>query len=127
MIIINCANCAAELPHDNTGCVRYLFEESPAACARCQTRYCDATCRRAHWDGGGHRDVCSEIARAGGAEHAGEREGVDVMLDGAIELREGGQPRGEALQLVEALRGLDDRGEDVVSDERVLCVGGGSG
>ena len=49
------------------------------------------------------------------------------MLDGAIELREGGQPRGEALQLVEALRGLDDRGEDVVSDERVLCVGGGSG
>ena len=75
MIIINCANCAAELPHDNTGCVRYLFEESPAACARCQTRYCDATCRRAHWDGGGHRDVCSEIARAGGAEqhHADQK------------------------------------------------------
>ena len=75
MIIINCANCAAPLPHDNTGCVRYLFEESPAACARCQTRYCDATCRRAHWDGGGHRDVCSEIARAGGAEqhHADQK------------------------------------------------------
>ena len=75
MIIINCANCAAPLPHDNTGCVRYLFEESPAACARCQTRYCDATCRRAHWDGGEHREVCSEIARAGGAEqhHADQR------------------------------------------------------
>ena len=67
MIIINCANCAAPLPHDNTGCVRYLFEESPAACARCQTRYCDATCRRAHWRDG-HGQVCEEIARCGGAE-----------------------------------------------------------
>ena len=85
MIIINCANCAAPLPHDNTGCVRYLFEASPAACARCQTRYCDATCRRAHWDGGGHRDVCSEIARAGGAEqyHADQRyaEAAAVAID----------------------------------------------
>ena len=67
MIIINCAHCAAALPHDNTGCVRYLFEESPAACARCQTRYCDASCRRAHWRDG-HGQVCEEIARCGGAE-----------------------------------------------------------
>ena len=74
MIIINCAHCAAALPHDNTGCVRYLFEESPAACPRCQTRYCDATCRRAHWRDG-HGQVCEEIARCGGAEqhHADQR------------------------------------------------------
>ena len=93
MIIINCANCAAPLPHDNTGCVRYLFEESPAACARCQTRYCDATCRRAHWDGGGHREICSEIARAGGAEqyHADQRyaEAAAAAIEACAEATEG--------------------------------------
>ena len=56
MILTTCAVCAVPLPH-----------EAPATCAKCETRYCGAACRHSHWRGG-HRGLCPEIRRAGGAE-----------------------------------------------------------
>ena len=56
MILTTCAVCAVPLTH-----------EAPATCAKCDTRYCSATCRHSHWRGG-HRGLCPEIRRAGGAE-----------------------------------------------------------
>ena len=70
MLRNKCAACATPLgSQDTTSCVRYLYESSDAwpGCVRCQTRYCSATCRRAHWRDG-HEQVCEEIARGGGAE-----------------------------------------------------------
>ena len=56
MILTTCAVCAVPLTH-----------EAPATCAKCDTRYCSAACRHSHWRGG-HRGLCPEIRRAGGAE-----------------------------------------------------------
>ena len=56
MIITTCAVCAVPLTH-----------EAPATCAKCDTRYCGAACRHSHWRGG-HRGLCPDIRRAGGAE-----------------------------------------------------------
>ena len=56
MILTTCAVCAVPLTH-----------EAPATCAKCDTRYCSATCRHSHWRSG-HRGLCPEIRRAGGAE-----------------------------------------------------------
>ncbi|CAH0373089.1 unnamed protein product [Pelagomonas calceolata] len=70
MLRNKCAACATPLDsQDTTSCVRYLYESSDAwpGCVRCQTRYCSAACRRAHWRDG-HEQVCEEIARGGGAE-----------------------------------------------------------
>ena len=70
MLRNKCAACATSLDsQDTTSCVRYLYESSDAwpGCVRCQTRYCSAACRRAHWRDG-HEQVCEEIARGGGAE-----------------------------------------------------------
>ena len=70
MLRTKCAACGTKLDsQDTTSCVRYLYESSDAwpGCARCQTRYCSAECRRAHWRDG-HGQVCEEIARCGGPE-----------------------------------------------------------
>ena len=70
MLRNKCAACATPLgSQDSTSCVRYLYESTDAlpGCVRCQTRYCSAACRRAHWRDG-HEQVCEETARGGGAE-----------------------------------------------------------
>ena len=82
MLRNKCAACATSLDsQDTTSCVRYLYESSDAlpGCARCQTRYCSAACRRAHWRDG-HEQVCEEIARGGGAEqHYADQKYLDAI------------------------------------------------
>ena len=56
MILTNCAACAAPL---GTGGKR---------CGRCSTRYCGPSCQIAHWETGGHKDLCKRIKKRGGAE-----------------------------------------------------------
>ena len=81
MILTTCAVCAVPLTH-----------EAPATCAKCDTRYCSATCRHSHWRGG-HRGLCPDIRRAGGAEqyNADKRyaEAVEVAVEECAEDTEG--------------------------------------
>jgi tetratricopeptide (TPR) repeat protein len=56
MVLINCACCAAPLPH-------------PAKqCSRCKTLYCSPACQKQHWEQGGHDKLCRKIRKGGGAE-----------------------------------------------------------
>ena len=56
MVLINCACCAAPLPH-------------PAKqCSRCKTLYCSPACQKQHWEEGGHDKLCRKIRKGGGAE-----------------------------------------------------------
>ena len=56
MLLINCACCAAPLPH-------------PAKqCSRCKTLYCSPACQKQHWEEGGHDKLCRKIRKGGGAE-----------------------------------------------------------
>ena len=56
MLLINCACCAAPLPH-------------PAKqCSRCKTLYCSPACQKQHWEQGGHDKLCRKIRKGGGAE-----------------------------------------------------------
>ena len=81
MILTTCAVCAVPLTH-----------EAPATCAKCDTRYCSATCRHSHWRSG-HRGLCPEIRRAGGAEqyNADKKyaEAVEVAVEECAEDTEG--------------------------------------
>ena len=36
-------------------------------CSRCKTRYCGPVCQKLHWKGG-HKALCPQIDRGGGAE-----------------------------------------------------------
>ena len=56
MILTQCPVCAAELP-----------PLSAKQCSRCKTRYCGAACQKLHWKGG-HKALCPQIDRGGGAE-----------------------------------------------------------
>ena len=56
MILTNCAQCAAPLDH-----------KAPR-CGICKTRYCGRPCQKLHWQQGGHKAICQEIKRGGGAE-----------------------------------------------------------
>ena len=56
MILTQCPVCAAELP-----------PLSAKQCSRCKTRYCGADCQKLHWKGG-HKALCPQIDRGGGAE-----------------------------------------------------------
>ena len=60
MILTKCAYCAA--PNALT------------KCGHCKTRYCGRDCQKLHWKGG-HRAICQEIKRGGGAEryHANKK------------------------------------------------------
>ena len=57
MILTQCAVCATE-----------LGLTLGKKCGRCSTRYCGAACQVQHWKEGGHKDLCKEIKRGGGAE-----------------------------------------------------------
>ena len=95
MILTNCAACAAPLAHDAPRCVR------------CQTRYCNATCQHDHWRRG-HKQICKEIHRAGGAEqyHANKKykEAVAVAVDWADASIERNGRRHVALRIDRAAR-----------------------
>ena len=54
-LLTTCAGCAAPL--------------APVAkqCSRCKTRYCGSACQIRHWEEG-HKDLCKQIKRGGGAE-----------------------------------------------------------
>ena len=56
MILTHCAQCAAPLDH-----------RAPR-CGICKTRYCGRPCQEQHWKQGGHKAICQEIKRGGGAE-----------------------------------------------------------
>ena len=56
MILTHCAACAAPLENK---CFR---------CGICKTRYCGQDCQKLHWKKGGHRALCPQIKRGGGAE-----------------------------------------------------------
>jgi len=81
MILTTCAVCAVP-----------LSDEAQATCAKCDTRYCSAACRHSHWRSG-HRGLCPEIRRAGGAEqyNADKRfaEAVAVAVEECAEDTEG--------------------------------------
>ena len=86
MLRNKCAACATSLDsQDTTSCVRYLYESTDAlpGCVRCQTRYCSAACRRAHWRDG-HGQVCEEIARCGGAEQHNADQRFSKLADRAL-------------------------------------------
>ena len=51
----HCASCAAQIP------------QTAPRCASCKTRYCGRDCQKRHWKGG-HKQVCDQIKRRGGAE-----------------------------------------------------------
>ena len=57
----HCASCAAQIP------------QTAPRCGNCKTRYCGRDCQKRHWKGG-HKQVCDQIKRRGGAEqcHAGK-------------------------------------------------------
>ena len=57
MILTQCPVCAASLP-----------ALTAKQCSRCKTRYCGPECQKKHWKEGGHKDLCKEIKRGGGAE-----------------------------------------------------------
>ena len=80
MVLINCACCAAPLPH-------------PAKqCSRCKTLYCSPACQKQHWEQGGHDKLCRKIRKGGGAEqyHADIKfkEAVEVAADAAEAFKE---------------------------------------
>ena len=50
-----CASCAAQIP------------QTAPRCASCKTRYCGRDCQKRHWKGG-HKQLCDQIKRRGGAE-----------------------------------------------------------
>ena len=50
-----CASCAAQIP------------QTAPRCASCKTRYCGRDCQKRHWKGG-HKQICDQIKRRGGAE-----------------------------------------------------------
>ena len=80
MVLINCACCAAPLPH-------------PAKqCSRCKTLYCSPACQKQHWEQGGHDKLCRKIRKGGGAEqyHADTKfkEAVEVAADAAEAFKE---------------------------------------
>ena len=80
MVLINCACCAAPLPH-------------PAKqCSRCKTLYCSPACQKQHWEQGGHDKLCRKIRKGGGAEqyHADTKysEAVTVAADAAEAFKE---------------------------------------
>ena len=50
-----CASCAARIP------------QTAPRCASCKTRYCGRDCQKRHWKGG-HKQICDQIKRRGGAE-----------------------------------------------------------
>ena len=60
MILTKCAYCAAP--------------NAVTKCGHCKTRYCGRDCQKLHWKGG-HRAICQEIKRGGGAEryHANKK------------------------------------------------------
>ena len=77
MVLINCACCAAPLPH-------------PAKqCSRCKTLYCSPACQKQHWEQGGHDKLCRKIRKGGGAEqyHADKKytEAVTVAVEKCAE------------------------------------------
>ena len=77
MVLINCACCAAPLPH-------------PAKqCSRCKTLYCSPACQKQHWEQGGHDKLCRKIRKGGGAEqyHADTKysEAVTVAAEACAE------------------------------------------
>jgi tetratricopeptide (TPR) repeat protein len=57
-------------------------------CGHCKTRYCGRDCQKLHWKGG-HRAICQEIKRGGGAEpyHANKKctEAVAVAVEKCAE------------------------------------------
>ena len=55
MILTQCAVCATPLPHPRL------------QCGICKTPYCGRDCQKLHWKGG-HRALCPQIKRGGGAE-----------------------------------------------------------
>jgi tetratricopeptide (TPR) repeat protein len=55
MITNKCAACAKPLEH-----------KAPR-CGNCKTRYCGRDCQKRHWKGG-HKQICGQIKRGGGAE-----------------------------------------------------------
>ena len=57
MFLTHCAQCAAPLDH-----------RAPR-CGICKTPYCGRDCQKLHWKQGGHKAICQEIKRGGGAEH----------------------------------------------------------
>ena len=77
MILTHCAQCAA--PLDN---------KAPR-CGICKTRYCGRDCQKMHWKQGGHKAICQEIKRGGGAEqyHADKKlkEAVAVAAEACAE------------------------------------------
>ena len=50
-----CASCAAQIP------------QTAPRCGNCKTRYCGRDCQKRHWKGG-HKQICDQIKRRGGAE-----------------------------------------------------------
>ena len=56
MILTTCAACAAPLAH------------TAPQCGRCQTRYCGRPCQVQHYKEGGHKALCKQIKKGGGAE-----------------------------------------------------------
>ena len=70
MILTQCPVCAAELP-----------PLSAKQCSRCKTRYCGAACQKLHWKGG-HKALCPQIDRGGGAEqyHADTKDTAAVVV-----------------------------------------------
>ena len=77
MLLTKCAACAAPL------------ERLAKQCSRCKTRYCNEACQRAHWERGGHKDLCKKIKKGGGAEqyHADKKykEAVSVAAEACAE------------------------------------------
>ena len=55
MITNKCASCAKPL------------EYKAPRCGNCKTRYCGRDCQKRHWKGG-HKQICDQIKRRGGAE-----------------------------------------------------------
>ena len=78
MILTQCPVCAARLP-----------DTSAKQCSRCKTRYCGPACQEQHWKEGGHKDLCKEIKRGGGAEqyHADKKYKEAVAVATAVEDR----------------------------------------
>ena len=77
VILTTCPNCAAPLEHN------------APRCGMCKTRYCGRDCQEQHWKQGGHKAICQEIKRGGGAEqyHADKKlkEAVAVAAEACAE------------------------------------------
>ncbi len=77
MLRTQCAQCAAPLAHN------------APRCGICKTRYCGRDCQEQHWKQGGHKAICQEIKRGGGAEqyHADKKlkEAVAVAAEACAE------------------------------------------